>query len=58
MIPNSSSQASAWAVLQFTLRRTQLISPSCASNRNGCASDQRGSVFVEKRRWSMQNFET
>jgi len=29
-----------------------LISPLCASMRNGCASGQRGLVFVEKRWWN------
>ena len=34
---------------QLRLPSIVLISPLCASMRNGCASGQRGKVFVEKR---------
>ncbi len=37
--------------IQLTLPRSVLISPLWARVRNGCASGQVGSVFVEKRLW-------
>jgi len=52
----SAPAASARDTIQFTFPRIVLISPLCAICRKGCASDQRGIVFVEKRpvfyRWS------
>ena len=39
------------ACAQRRLPSMVLISPLCASRRNGCASGQRGSVLVEKRWW-------
>ncbi len=35
--------------MRFRLPRTVLISPLCATNRNGCASGQDGNVLVENR---------
>ena len=37
------------ARIQFRLPFTVLISPLCATSRNGWASGQEGNVFVEKR---------
>ena len=44
-------QACARACAQARLPAMVLISPLCASRRNGCASGQRGAVLVEKRWW-------
>ena len=48
---NGSSTASAsrvsWLFIQLTLPEMVLISPLCASLRNGCASRQVGKVLVE-----------
>ena len=40
------------ALDQLRLPSIVLISPLCASIRNGCASGHRGSVLVEKRWWN------
>ncbi len=37
----------SWLFIQFLLPRTVLISPLCASVRNGCASHHCGKVLVE-----------
>ena len=37
------------ARMRLRLPRTVLISPLCATNRNGCASGQDGKVLVENR---------
>ena len=37
----------SWLFSQFRLPFSVLISPLCASIRNGCASHQRGKVLVE-----------
>ena len=37
------------ACIRLRLPRTVLISPLCATNRNGCASGQDGKVLVENR---------
>ena len=39
----------SWLRIQFTLPFNVLISPLCASIRNGCASHHCGKVFVEYR---------
>ena len=44
--PSCSSRAS-WLFIQLTLPRSVLISPLCASTRNGCASFHCGKVLVE-----------
>ncbi len=40
------------AAIQLRLPRTVLISPLCATSRNGWASGQDGNVLVEKREWT------
>lgn len=45
------------ARIQFSLPRTVLISPLCASIRYGCASGQEGKVFVENREWTIARAE-
>ncbi len=40
------------AAIQLRLPRTVLISPLCATSRNGCASGHDGKVFVENREWT------
>ena len=40
------------ALIQLRLPSSVLISPLCATSRNGCASFQLGSVFVAKRWWN------
>ncbi|SKZ72266.1 Uncharacterised protein [Mycobacteroides abscessus subsp. abscessus] len=48
--PNSDVSISASrARIQFSLPVTVLISPLCATRRNGCASGHDGKVLVEKR---------
>ena len=47
-----SSRASR-ARMRLRLPRTVLISPLCATNRNGCASGHDGKVLVENREWTM-----
>ncbi len=42
------------ASAQLRLPSMVLISPLCASSRNGWASGQRGAVLVEKRWWKTQ----
>ena len=48
-VPANSSCAmrGSWLFIQLTLPRSVLISPLCASTRNGCASRQVGKVLVE-----------
>ncbi len=49
MKESSSPAASrvSWLFIQLTLPDSVLISPLCASMRNGCASRQVGKVLVE-----------
>lgn len=54
MSPSSSlSSCDCRARIQLRLPRTVLISPLCASERNGCASGHDGNVFVEYRECTM-----
>ena len=54
MLPSSSERIRASrARIQFSLPRTVLISPLCATIRYGWASGHEGNVFVEKREWTM-----
>ena len=46
---NDERKFSARASAQLRLPRIVLISPLCASRRNGCARRHCGQVFVEKR---------
>ena len=43
----SDAMRISWLRIQFTLPRRVLISPLCASVRNGWASRHSGNVFVE-----------
>ena len=60
-----SSRRSMTGVRHFAVRASAqrrlpsivLISPLCARIRNGCASAQRGAVFVEKRWWNTATLE-
>ena len=50
--PNASDfSLGSRAAIALRLPRRVLISPLCASIRNGCASGQDGNVFVEYRWW-------
>src|SRR5687767_821611 len=46
---SSDLQSASRARIQLILPRSVLISPLCATKRNGCASGQDGKVLVEKR---------
>ena len=48
-LPSRASRAR----IRFRLPRMVLISPLCATNRNGCASGHDGNVLVEKRLCTM-----
>ncbi len=45
----SESSIASRARMRLRLPRTVLISPLCATNRNGCASGHDGNVLVENR---------
>ncbi len=45
----SDSSSASRARIRLRLPRTVLISPLCATKRNGCASGHDGNVFVENR---------
>ncbi len=48
MSPNApDAMRISWLFIQLTLPRSVLISPLCASIRNGCASHHCGNVLVE-----------
>ena len=47
-----AARAGSRASIAFRFPHSVLISPLCASSRNGCASGQLGSVFVEYRWWN------
>src|SRR4030095_1197657 len=49
----SYSRRASWLFIQLTLPRMVLISPLCASTRNGWASFHWGEVLVEERWWEM-----